>query len=371
MRSNVKKLGLALTCAVLIAVFFSMFGTTPAAAAYGDTYVDDDAGYADGDGDEYFATIQAAIDETNVNGTVHIAAGTYDQNNSISITKSLTLSGDPAGSQPKITFTDGDYDGFVVEADNVTLENLWLHREGHSEYRSIIGVPKGGGWPDYTIDTRGLTVRNCLVEGGRYGMYASVEDMTVEGCTFKEPYSDGIVTAGITGTTTITNNQFIGTGDTKQAIYMTTGPGKPYDGGTLNIAHNTHTGGGHFFLVDYWGWDESNSLDLEISHNSIDQIGDRKGVVFYAAYSEDPKGFPKFNSIAIQDNMFTNCGPAIYVDYEDWGGAPAADDRSVPADGQIAVHNNLTYNVTSGTDDTLFLRKTAGFLFDNAKRAHF
>jgi hypothetical protein len=153
-------------------------------------------------------------------------------------------------------------------------------------------------------------------------MYVSAEKMTVQNCTFQTPYRNAIVTNGITGTTIITGNHFVGNSETKQAIYMTTGSGQPYDSGTLNITYNTHTGGGHFFLVDYWDWDGTNPLDLNISHNSIDQIGSRKGIVFYAAYVDDPNGFDKFGSILIRDNIVSQTGPVVYVDYEDWGGAP-------------------------------------------------
>mgnify|MGYP001100261745 CR=1 FL=1 len=338
--------GLILTWIALATVVLSTFGAIPVRAAFGDTYVDDDASYSDTDGDQYFATVQAAIDNTTAGGTVHISEGTYGPS-VVTIDKPLTLQGDPTGNRPQISFPDTAEDGITVTGDDVTLDNLWLYREGHSFYNAIIGVPKGGGWPNYEIETSGLTVENCLIEGGRYSMYVSVEDMTVQNCTFKEPYRDGIVTAGIGGTTTIAHNHFIGTADTKQAIYVTTGPGRPYDSGTLSITYNSHTGGGHFFLVDYWGWDEVNALSLEIAHNSIDQIGSRKGVVFYAAYAKDPQGFPKFSSITIQDNIFSNCGPAVYVDYA------GLTDATVPNDDQIVVNNNLTHNVTAGVDDTM------------------
>ena len=305
------------------------------------------------------ATIQGAINAASVGDTINVAAGAYLE--VLTIDKTLTLQGDSSDDRAKIEFPDTNQDGITVTADNVTLDNLWLCRAGHSHYRAIIGVPKGGSYPNYTIDIQGLTVENCLVEGGRYSMYVSVKDMTVRDCTFKEPYRDAIVTAGIAGTTTITHNHFIGAGGTKQAIYMTTGPGKPYDSGTFDITHNTHTGGGHFFLVDFWGWDGVNSVDLQILHNSIDQIGDRKGVVFYAAYAEDPQGFPKLNPIAIRDNNFTNCGPAVYIDYQDWGGAPSADDRTVPVDGQIVIHNNLIHNIIADANDMMDVTGSYGY----------
>lgn len=349
---NSTTFGRALTCLALVALLLSVFGARPVSAQtqrYVDTTGTDTGACTDPTAP--CQTIGYAINQAAHGDTINVAAGTYD--GLLTIDKPLTLQGDPSGDLPRLTFPDTAHDGITIAADNVTLDNLWLYRDGHSGYNAIVSVPKGGTYPEYEIVHSGLTIQNCVVEGGRYGMYVSVEDMTVDHNTFIRPYRNGIVTAGITGNTVIRRNHFIGTDDTKQAVYVTTGPGRPFDSGTLQITHNTHTGGGHFFLVDYWGWDEVNGLELEIAHNSVDDTGGRRGVVFYAAYARDPLGFSKFETIVIRDNIFSNCGPAVYVDYQDWGGAPDPDDKTVPADDHILVHNNLTYSITLGADDTM------------------
>jgi len=87
---------LTLVWLTLAAVALSV-GALPVRAAHDDTYVD--AGYADDDGDAYFATLQAAIDATAAGGTVHVAAGAYHE--SVTIDKGLTLLGAQANVDPR------------------------------------------------------------------------------------------------------------------------------------------------------------------------------------------------------------------------------------------------------------------------------
>jgi hypothetical protein len=168
----------------------------------------------------------------------------------------------------------------------------------------------------------------------------------IENCTFKNNYRYAIILAGVKGTTKILNSHFIGSSDTKQAIYMTTGPGTPDDSGVINISYNTHTGpgeganGGHFFLLDYWGWDGVNKVNLTLEHNSVDAIGAKKGVIFYGAAQD----WDKFGSVVVRNNIFSNGGRAVLVDFGGFTGSEC------PAEGQIVVQNNLTHNLT-GSDD--------------------
>ncbi|MCD6168698.1 MAG: hypothetical protein J7J33_05325, partial [Caldisericia bacterium] len=83
-------------------------------------------------GYDAFNKIQDGIDAVAEGGTVYVAAGTYYE--VLTIDKTLTLQGDPSDDRPKIEFPDTDKDGITIKADNVTLENLWLYRAGHSYY---------------------------------------------------------------------------------------------------------------------------------------------------------------------------------------------------------------------------------------------
>ena len=108
---------------LVLVLSFSLVTAVPAQAngPYDDTYVDDDAGYSDTDGDADFATIQAAINNTNPGGTVHVADGTYNEN--IVVNKSLTLQADSSpvidgggnlGPGVHITAADVTFQGFTV-----------------------------------------------------------------------------------------------------------------------------------------------------------------------------------------------------------------------------------------------------------------
>ena len=135
MRTN-KKFRLVLSALMLVALLLSVFGAVPVWAAYDDTYVDDDAdpAYSDTDGDDQFETIQAAIDNTNSGGTVHVAPGMYPEQ--LTIDKSLTLIGDPGDAAPGPGLNAPILDGggvvgsaitIVGGVSNVTIKGFEIH----------------------------------------------------------------------------------------------------------------------------------------------------------------------------------------------------------------------------------------------------
>ena len=97
-------------------------------------------------------SIQAAINAAADYDTIIISEGTYYHTSGLTISKSLTIQGASGASQPTLEFSDGAYDGVRVTADDVTVDNLRIYRDGHSSYNSLLSVPKGGGYPNYTVE---------------------------------------------------------------------------------------------------------------------------------------------------------------------------------------------------------------------------
>ena len=131
---------------IVVAVIALAFGFT-VRGGYSDTFVDDDAGYVDADGDAYFCTIQAGVDQTEPGGIVHVAAGVYPEK--LRISASLTILGDP-GAYPHIRpalNSASKYDTVItVRADNISLRGLEISNE--------LGVVDTGGFPkEHTSST--------------------------------------------------------------------------------------------------------------------------------------------------------------------------------------------------------------------------
>ena len=283
--------------------------------------------------DTYFSAIQLAIDAANPSDVIEVSAGTY--NEYLSINKSLTLRGSAAGTQPTVQFTDIATSGVTVTANNVTIENLRFYRPGNSADAALLGVPKGGVWPNYTIDYSNLTLTNCTFEWGRYALYVHIQGLNVEGCQFLNNYRNGIILGGTKGTINILHNYIDGTvRSARNLVYITTGSGTPDIEGTININYNTSFNKVQFFLMDFWGVDFSKKINLNIQHNTID-YATSKPIIFYWPPAN---GFTKFSSIAIRDNIFSNGKLGVIVDFN------TTDNSVVPSNGQIVVDNNLFFN---------------------------
>jgi len=322
-----------------------LVGLVFAGVAWGEpvVYVDDDFNSGTpGWGVTHFDNLPGAVGAADPSGLVQVYDGTYDQVSQLVVPKPLTIQSGTPGVQPTLSFADGQWDGVSVQADHVTLEGLRLYRAGHTHYNALVGVPKGGPYPNYVVQYEDTILRGCTLEGGRYGAYVHARDLTVDGCTFQDNYRDGLVLAGLEGTTTVTGNHFTGDAGSKKAILIEGGVEYPHVQGTLNIDYNTCSGKRNFMVFNHWGFD-ADPLALNVVHNSIYGAAGA-ALAFYAAYTDDPDGFDKFSSIAIRDNIISNAdGLAVMVDYEDWGGAPPADNRPVPDNGQIAVSYALSH----------------------------
>ncbi|MEN6592209.1 MAG: Ig-like domain-containing protein [Methanobacterium sp.] len=328
------------------------YGTANFKLGIDDVYVSINGNDTTGDGTQFnpYRTIQKGINEVNTSGTVHIIDdGEFPSTDGIlTINRSMILKGETGtnGTQPKINFPTTSTWCITITASNVTLDNLYLYQAGNP-YEGIICVPKGGSYPNYEIVYSDISITNCVVEWGRRAFYGSVENLTVENCTFKDQYRDSLFLDGMKGTVNIKNNNFIGiVRSANKAIIIESGSGQPYASGDLNIEYNTQIGKAQFFLFNHWDATDQ-KINLHINHNSIDQTTS-KPIVFYCP---PQNGFEKFSSILIENNLISNSTPlntrlAVMIDYT--GGA-----LGVAADGQIVIKNCLCWNMMSNTDPTL------------------
>jgi predicted outer membrane repeat protein len=176
-------------------------------SAFTVTYVDDDAGYVDGDGDEYFSSIGSAINNTSAGGTVYVAEGTYPLLN-YSLTKNIRL----VGENPATTILDNDgMNRFLhisgVDASTLiegfTLKNGGSVSEGGAIYvtnaspsisscifynNTAEDSGSGYGGSIYT-HTSLSTISDCMFDmneatttGG--ALYCRDSDLDIHACTF-------------------------------------------------------------------------------------------------------------------------------------------------------------------------------------------
>jgi len=295
-----------------------------------------------------WATLQYAINQANNSDTIIIGTGDYNYTTSIIINKELTIKGDYSSIQPSLLFNDAEYHCITIQANNVTIENLRLYRNGHSvgANSALLSVPSGGSYPNYTVKYSNLTVKKCTFEWGKYGMMVNINNMLVDSCNFINQYRNAIILYGTKGIINITNNYVDGTiRNARNLVYITTGSGQPYCEGTINIEYNKSYKKSQFFLIDYWG-DVSKKINLYIKHNTID-YATSKPIIFYWPPAD---GFSKFNSIIIEDNIITNSQMGIVIDFN------STDNSSLPANDQIVVNNNLFFN---NTDHTAYTKHSA------------
>jgi hypothetical protein len=301
-------------------------------------------------------TVQAGVDVADVGGTVIVRDGIYTQTATLNISKSLTLQAENAANRPKIELINTSYAyGISVNASSVVLENLWLLQNGTASESAMITVPKKSNpWPQPAdFQYSDITISGCLVEGGRRGFLGTVEDLTVQGSEFKNNYRDSLYLDGVKGVTDIHDNHFSGGTATKKAIIVENTSDGPYSVGSINVVSNTCYGKGNFFLFNNWP-NESDQVELNIAHNSVDGTGS-SAIVLYAAGASETI-FDKLDGIDIRDNAVSNAGKlAVYVDYEYYTGS------DVPADGAILVDHNLGYQNTVGEGDTADPSENCGF----------
>ena len=190
-------------------------------------------------------TVQAAIGQVSVGGTVHVAAGTYVETGQIVINKNLTISGDtvtkPVVKPAQSTGSSGDARGWILINSGVTanLDHLVLDGTGFNVYQAIRS--NGAG-----------TIDNVDVQHIKYGQYvgfgvATFGNMTVSNSTFTDIERVGVIAFGSGVTAAIIDgNTFTGKGAGDWLDY-----GVELGGGaTATITDNVITGNTGVALSD-------------------------------------------------------------------------------------------------------------------------
>jgi predicted outer membrane repeat protein len=156
-------------------------------SAFDVTYVDDDAGYVDGDGDEYFSEIWAALNNTAAGGTVYVAEGTYSLSN-YAIDENVRL----IGEDPSTTTIDnGGADRYLYISNNVGASTLI------DGFTFSNGSYSGNGGA-INIYNASPTITNCIFidNVAKFGGAISADSSapSIFDCTFTT--NDAITTGG-------------------------------------------------------------------------------------------------------------------------------------------------------------------------------
>ena len=129
-----------------------------------------------------FATIQHGIDMVCVDGTVHVASGTYFEN--LHIGRSLNL----VGSGAPTTIIDGDDDGNVIrvtsEIGQVNVISGFTIQNGHVRW-GCGGMPVGGGVyvaMGHFVTLNDCTIKNNIADFLGGGVY-NAGQITINRCT--------------------------------------------------------------------------------------------------------------------------------------------------------------------------------------------
>lgn len=212
--------------AVLLLGILSVWTIQVSAQAPNEVWVDDDyPAEEDTDGDEYFRTIQAAINAVAENGIVHVAEGIYDEQ--VIIDKPLTLEGQgdttiiKPSTADSFTLFSRKYGGsdntaaIVVANANATIKNLKIDGSEissvPSEATMFVGILYRG--VNGTIDS--VTVDGINIANGNAIYISSMgkeSNVEIKGCTISNFYKNGI-TANYEGlTVNIHDNNIIGSG---------------------------------------------------------------------------------------------------------------------------------------------------------------
>jgi len=264
-------------------------------------------------------SIQRGIDAADVGWTVNIGAGLYDEH--LTTCKSLTLRGDVSGSRPQVTDTTGSTVPLMtIQASDVTIENLHFRKFSTDDPdwtgNPLVVIPRAGGWANYYIGYSNIHLNSNVLQGGRYGMFACADNLTIENSQFLGQGSSSIDLTSVSGTTNILNNRFDGLSGSKRAVVVENlSSADPATSGTINIDGNTVTDKREFFLYNQW-IDPSEQVDIRVTGNTIIRTtGD--GVVIYDPRKYipdfDPALFAKIDSVTVQDNDLSGVPSGRYA----------------------------------------------------------
>jgi hypothetical protein len=331
-RSRLRKLFVAV--ALASAIGCTVWG------GYPDTFVDDDAGYVDADGDAYFCTIQAAVAQTEPGGIVHVAAGVYPER--LRISTSLAIVGDP-GAYPHIRpalNSASKYDTVItVRADNISLRGLEISNElgvvdtggndggTHIEHHAVWD----GAW---TLGPSGLTVDDCIIHDIEHGVRSYGPNLTVTHCEMYNLRRSGVHASGPYQNQplpmTVRENWFHDWVDYYKegaAVYV------KYDSRVGLVSHNYISGMRMGIAYYYGGPKVAYGRPIVFAHNTIDLdydpgLGPVATTMCVSLWGTGANA----DAVIIRDNVFVHARwYAIYQEGE-------------AITGQINVHNNLFYS---------------------------
>lgn len=277
-----------------------------------EVWVDDDfTSGTPGWGTTQFVTIQGGINNVASDGTVNVATGTYQEK--LTVTKSLTFVGEDTA-WPTLDIPEGDDGGITITASDVSFENFHFYRQDQEYhtggFNSIVSVPRGGTWPNYTIEYERVTFRNILFEGARRAAFITAGDLTIEDCEFRDQLRDSLFLANLSGTTNILRNYFAGATDTKKAIiFENHSDADPGVSGTVNIIDNTCVGKNNFLVYNQW-LHLDQKVTLNINENDIQNTGST-AIDIYNLNPEEWQG--KFDNITALLNSFTGIPDGEYA----------------------------------------------------------
>jgi parallel beta-helix repeat protein len=272
-------------------------------------------------GFDAFSSIQDAINAAAVDGTVHVAAGTYLE--SVTVNKPVTLLGAQAGLNPagrtdpaveSIVSAPSGTNGFSIGADNVTIRGFTVTTAG-----GVYGVAE-------TTPVSGTNIDRNIVSG-----FGGV----------------GIALAAGSNGAAVTENDV---SNNYAGIYLSTGASNVTV--RANVVHdNTGTGSDAGSGIVF----EGNNTNVLVSQNFI-RDNDGSGIYVWSGFGNDFSG-TKFTSNSITGNDgagFNNTNAAIFDASGNWWDTSAAVGVAAEVTGDVDF---MPYLV-SGEDTDLL---TAGF----------
>ncbi|WP_404332372.1 hypothetical protein [Mesobacillus maritimus] len=296
-----------------------------------------EAGATDGDGSQAnpFGTIEEGVTAVNPGGTVHILEGTYNIENQLVIDKSLTLQGE-GDVIPQIVFSPTNtLDGLVIQADNVTVDNLHLISN-----RALTGSNAVFSVPLRTLDNlyENITISSNIIEGTVRSGYIFAENITIEDNEFihNAVNTQALRFQMVDGTTNVLNNTFQGNSTSVGAVIFEPNLVSYTVSGTINVSGNTMESFNQF--VNFFAiLDGPTSLFIE--DNMIDHQTNSGSSIILTTRVD----YTLVEELLIQNNEFTNLDPQRLAVYFAGGGG----GNNIPADDQIKVYSNI-FNFPNG-----------------------
>jgi hypothetical protein len=331
--------------------------TTPATLSI--VYVDGSvAASGDGTARSPKKTIAEGVDRVASGGTVHVAAGTYDES-VIQIKKGMNLLGAGAGASIIAPTATGNYNIIFVTnpSGDVTIDGFTFVMPEFTSYGTAIAVTDTAG----AIDEHTVTISNNIIEGTAngalgtdYGFYGQGNNakLIIANNTINKTGSNSICMEQQKGSTEVINNTISITNDVYYDPYFS----MVYSGTDVttpqivsgNTFHLAHTGDGYSTAITFvaaangkWANDPNDSghfHNIQILNNTIYTEGeDGRGIGISDNSHDAVKGV--IEGVLISGNTIQG------VNSSD------ANSRGIRLEGNIqgtVIQNNEIHNLLDG-----------------------